>query len=232
MRSPIPISLKVLALALLLFCAAAAWVDVTTARQEAEDATALAERYANTLERKEHQLREVEALHADALANIQDLEAESARVAELAADEADELARLAAGQEQRIEDLEVEVAQLSPGPTGLTLSQQDEIWYAVFSTLAPSANLSTTAAVLQCESGGVPNPHTVRSSTGDVGRAQINQAAHGGKVSARWPSLSFDDAMGDPARNAVMAAVVYNDAGGWSPWACWYIINGRSVPWQ
>jgi len=144
----------------------------------------------------------------------------------------DRLVRLAAATEQRVEDLEVELAQALPAADGLTLAQQDRIWFAVFGALTPGANLDTARSVLQCESGGTANPHTVVSRTVDVGRAQINKAAHAGKVSARWPSLSFEEAMGDPARNAVMAAVIYNDAGSWAPWACWWIGQGRPVPWK
>lgn len=142
-----------------------------------------------------------------------------------------EAQRFARADAARINDLEVQVEQLLPQDDGLNLAQQDRIWWTIFATLAPTADPNIGRAVLQCESGGVANPHTVVSPTNDVGRAQINKAAHAGKVAARWPSLSFEAAMGDPARNAVMAAVVYNDAGSWAPWACYWITTGRPVPW-
>ena len=73
---------------------------------------------------------------------------------------------------------------------------------------------SKAVAVATCESG--LNPNAISPGGGNWGLFQIN-TVHSSMV--RSMGYSWDQIL-DPYVNSKVARRIYNDAGGWGPWAC------------
>jgi len=164
--------------------------------------------------------------------------------------EASEWAELATAAEQKIEVLEEVNAQLRQTSIeqeqqialatlradraeldGWTFEMQEQVFWTVFATLAPNADLDVGARVAQCESGGTISPHDAVSTSKDFGRLQINRKSWLTTFRQMFPGEEFETYVLRPEINARMAAFVWNDSGSWGPWACWYITRGVPVPW-
>ena len=103
------------------------------------------------------------------------------------------------------------LAACDPGSSGaVALSPAQDAINIAFGPIADQAT-----RVAQCESG--LNPAAVSGGGGNWGLFQINRV-HAGQFQSvtgqPWSAVS------DPYANAQYAAWLYNNSGGWRPWAC------------
>jgi len=103
------------------------------------------------------------------------------------------------------------LAACDPGSSGaVALSPAQDAINIAFGPLAPQAT-----RVAQCESS--LDPAAVSPGGGNWGLFQINRV-HAGEFQAvtgvPWSAVT------DPYANARYAAWLYNQSGGWGPWAC------------
>jgi hypothetical protein len=103
------------------------------------------------------------------------------------------------------------LAACDPGSSGAVAPSPAQD--AINSAFGPIADQATRVA--NCESG--LNPAAVSRGGGNYGLFQIN-SVHAGQFQAvtgqPWSSVT------DPYANANFAAWLYNQSGGWGPWAC------------
>ena len=127
-------------------------------------------------------------------------------------------------------DLFLEAKYGIPRVGGTISSERELIWRPVAESYARKYGVDTSlmADVINCESGWNPSVHNERDPNGgSYGLGQYQWAT----FYKNAPFLFEKPDIHDPHQQLELMAYMWSK-GQAGQWSCWYLIQGRAVPWQ